>query len=118
MPTHQYYEDHKEYYKEINKKYRDEHKEERSEYNKKYYQEHIERWEEFHKDRGPRRILFKDKRITLDDIPRTGVCSWCGNTKLMTNIHHTQYDESDPLKHTVEICVSCHAKEHKLGGKT
>jgi len=58
-----------------------------------------------------KRIKFKDKRIFLETNPRIGVCSWC-RKKGRTNIHHLQYDENNPLAHTVEICPSCHIKEH------
>ena len=64
---------------------------------------------------NPRRILFNHKRVMLKDNPRTGICSWCGKQG-KTDMHHTQYDGNDPLKHAVELCVSCHSKEgNRLG---
>lgn len=58
-----------------------------------------------------KRIRFKGKFISLNLEPRTGVCNLCRFVGL-THMHHTQYDESDPLKHTIEICASCHMKIH------
>ena len=57
-----------------------------------------------------KRILFKGKRILLKEKPRTGICSWC-NKKGLTDIHHIEYHDNNPLKDTIELCKSCHAKE-------
>jgi hypothetical protein len=54
-----------------------------------------------------RRILFNGKRIYLKENPRKGFCMECGKVG-MTNIHYEKYDDTDPLKHIVELCVSCH----------
>ena len=66
---------------------------------------------------NPRHLLFKDNIILLKENPRTGVCSICGAVKgidcVRTSIHHIKYDDSDPLKHTVELCNSCHRKQHE-----
>lgn len=73
-----------------------------------------------------RRLTFKDKRLTLKDAPRKGVCEWCNRkigdeyiawrnkvkTVNFTLIHHIEYHPEDPLKDTVELCMSCHHKEH------
>jgi hypothetical protein len=59
---------------------------------------------------GPRRLTFLGNSILLDRNPRKGMCSKCGKCGY-THIHHEQYDKTDPLKHTVELCPSCHAKE-------
>ena len=58
---------------------------------------------------------YKNRNIHLDYEPRIGVCNWCRavapfDTK-MTHIHHEQYDDNNPSKHTIEICVECHRKE-------
>lgn len=64
-------------------------------------------------------------RMRLKDIPRKGICDWCGKkigdsyigwrnkikTVKRTNIHHFEYHANDPLKDTVELCNSCHSKE-------
>lgn len=59
----------------------------------------------------PRQILFKDRIIILDQKVRTGICKLCGYTG-KTNMHHIQYHDDDPLKDTIEVCASCHMKEH------
>lgn len=59
---------------------------------------------------NPKRILFKQKRIILDEDPRKGICKMCGK-KGLTHMHHYKYDDKDPLKYTIELCPSCHAKE-------
>lgn len=61
------------------------------------------------------RILFQGKSILLKNNPRKNVCSKCGN-KGYTHMHHTKYDFNNILKHTKELCPSCHTKEGwKLG---
>jgi len=62
------------------------------------------------KRRNQTRMLFKNKIIHLDKNPRIGICSLCG-IKTKTSMHHLIYDETNPLKHTIEICNSCHMKE-------
>lgn len=57
-----------------------------------------------------RLINFKGKEILLKTNPRKGFCQLCGKTGY-THLHHTQYDDVDVLRHTVELCPSCHAKE-------
>ena len=65
----------------------------------------------YNKINNPRKIRFKDKRIILKENPRKGRCLKCGKIG-RTNMHHQQYDESDPLKYTIELCTSCHMKIH------
>lgn len=62
--------------------------------------------------RGTRKswVSFKGKTITLDFEPRKGICSNCGKKDAHTHLHHTKYDENDPLANTVELCASCHIK--------
>ena len=59
-----------------------------------------------------KRICFKDKRIQLSHEPRTGICSLCRKQGL-THIHHINYHDSNPLKDTIELCVSCHNMQRK-----
>lgn len=64
-------------------------------------------------------INFKGKKIYLGFNPRTNVCSVCGkkypdDLDKQTFLHHTEYDESDPLAHTVEVCGGCHSRYHTL----
>lgn len=65
---------------------------------------------------NPNDILFKGKSIHLKENPRKGVCSKChrkvGQGIKRTNMHHLQYHDDDPLKDTIELCVSCHVKIH------
>jgi len=56
-----------------------------------------------------RRLKFKGKSIMLKDNPRKGICFLCLRTDLQTQIHHyAEYDYTDPLKNTIELCASCH----------
>jgi hypothetical protein len=68
----------------------------------------------------PKRILFKNKRIQLKFNPRKGICSLCGAIKGIncktTSMHHIEYDDLDPLAHTIEVCTPCHDKiDYKIG---
>lgn len=62
-------------------------------------------------------VKFHGKPVRLDHNPRTGICSNCkrsihtGEIKV-TNLHHDEYDESNPLAHTRELCVRCHRQLH------
>jgi hypothetical protein len=64
----------------------------------------------------PRMINYKGIRLNVGFNLRKGICSWCGAVKGLnckrTNLHHIEYHNDDPLKDTVELCVSCHMKEH------
>ena len=73
-----------------------------------------------HENDDPRRIEFLGKRIRLEENPRTNICSECGRKypeelKRQTVLHHTTYDSTNPLLHTIELCASCHVKRHGLG---
>lgn len=69
------------------------------------------------KSHSKKRVRFKDKRVILSGNPRTGICSNChksvakGEIK-RTHLHHRQYDEDNPLNHTVELCPRCHRIIH------
>jgi hypothetical protein len=59
-------------------------------------------------------IRFKDRQIKVGRV-RTGLCMHCGKNGY-THLHHEEYDETDVMKHTIELCPSCHVKESwKLG---
>lgn len=64
--------------------------------------------------RGPKRITFLGKRIRVDRPPRIGVCNWCRSVTPFdckrTHMHHESYHDEDPLKDTIELCVSCHVR--------
>lgn len=65
-----------------------------------------------------RLMRYKDKFILLPRNPKIGICSQChksvadGEIK-RTQMHHFKYDDSDPLAHTVELCVNCHNETDK-----
>jgi len=77
----------------------------------RYKKSHTEKIREQGRKDSKKRILFKNKRIYLGFNPRTGICSNCGKEGI-TNLHHKQYHEDDPLKDTLELCTSCHLKKH------
>jgi hypothetical protein len=61
---------------------------------------------------SPRQLLFRGKRLRLAFEPRIGVCNLCraviGFDCKRTSMHHEDYDETDPLRHTIEVCGGCH----------
>jgi hypothetical protein len=75
----------------------------------------------------PRQLQWtpKGRQIIVKEDPRTGMCQNCGRQigdayvnfwgqiKIIkeTHMHHIEYHEDDPLKDTVELCASCHARE-------
>ncbi len=79
---------------------------------------------QYYEQRRYKELLFKNKRLILKDEPKTGVCqmckkkvgdqfiAWRGKIKTIkfTHIHHTKYNNDDPLKDTMELCPSCHCK--------
>lgn len=68
---------------------------------------------ENHYIRSPQRFRFHDKKVLDPGFVRNRVCSWCGCITAQRYVrHHMEYDEADEKAHTVEICQSCHAKEH------
>jgi hypothetical protein len=68
------------------------------------------------------RLRYKDKHIICKDKTKKDQCSKCnkkvgdkyinkkGEIKIIkyTTTHHDIYDDSDPLAHTEELCISCH----------
>lgn len=119
--------------KQQNKEYWINNKIERQQYNQEYYKENkdriinnskeyyannTEKKKEYSREKSKEKITFKGKRVILNHNPRIGICSNChkrvidGEIK-QTQMHHTQYDESNPLAFTVELCPSCHQKIHK-----
>lgn len=62
-----------------------------------------------------RLLKFKDKKVLAERPVRIGVCNWCRAVVPFdckrTNIHHEVYDDSDVLKHSIEVCASCHGVE-------
>lgn len=80
------------------------------------------------KESNARKIRFKEKRLSLDENPRKGSCKQCGkkigdeyiNCKGMlkivdiTDMHHIEYCDDDPLKNTEELCKQCHGRISSL----
>lgn len=67
-------------------------------------------------------LRYKGKYVYFPYEIRCGVCNWCRAVKEIdtpyTERHHDErrYDDSKPLRFTLEICKSCHTKEkHRLG---
>ena len=96
-------------------KWRQDNLEHTREYGRNYWRknpdklkEHNEKWNPIaHAQFGPRRIVYKNTRVYLDENPRKGKCSQCGNEGY-THMHHIEYHDDDPLKDTIELCPACH----------
>ena len=58
----------------------------------------------------PKCLYFKGRHLLLKTILRKGLCSKCGKNG-KTHLHHEEYDDSNPLAHTIELCASCHMNE-------
>jgi len=54
------------------------------------------------------RFYYKGKRLWSDSIVRTGQCKRCGRIGGLTHLHHEEYDDENPLAHTMELCPRCH----------
>lgn len=100
---------------EYNRQWRINNKEKVKSYNKWYNETHQDKLKALAHTRNTQRITFKGKQVDLDYNPRSGVCNKCRKTGY-THLHHEKYDELDPLKHTIELCVGCHNKE-RIGVK-
>jgi hypothetical protein len=67
---------------------------------------------------NPKQLRYKGRGIQLKENPRTGYCSLCTNNIYdgsckRTHMHHfAEYHDDDPLRDTIELCVSCHRREH------
>lgn len=56
-----------------------------------------------------RRLKYKGNQILFDKPLRKGVCSNC-NMECKTHLCHLKYHDEDPLRDTIELCISCHRK--------
>jgi len=93
-------------------------------YNREYTKNHPEVRQKFldthpdyQKNANKKQIRFKGKSTYLGYNPRIGVCSKCGKSVKdseinYTHLHHLKYDDNNPVKHTIELCIPCHRKEH------
>ena len=89
-------------------------------YQSRITKDQIRKWSKSAKEK---RLQFKDRRLYLRRILRTGYCSWCSNNKLdgsckRTSLHHLIYITILPWFGTVEICNKCHTKETRRLEKT
>lgn len=72
-------------------------------------------YKKFHDSKFARKLItFNYKRVNVDEIARTGFCTFCENNILdnstdRTHIHHFIYDIKNVFKHTIELCTSCHS---------
>ena len=66
-----------------------------------------------YKSWSKRRINYLGDDRFFDQDIKTGICYFCKqvgrpNKSEITLLHHTKYDQSDPLAWTIEVCKSCH----------
>ncbi len=124
--------DRNEYMRKWNKENKDKKKVNDRRYYLKHKQELIEKntiWAEqnhekvleykkTYRKKNPHTVRFKNDIIWIKGRnPRVGKCSLCDRTTKsneikITHLHHIIYDVSNPLAHTIELCVSCHRKQH------
>lgn len=76
-----------------------------------YYRSHYYK----KKDQNLHKLKYKDKHLTFKESVKIGVCNGCRAVVPFdapcTQTHHEYYDDNDPLKGTIELCVKCHGKE-------
>jgi hypothetical protein len=80
-------------------------------YNRKNPRKRKELDKKWNAIKNPKRLVFKGKRVVLSFNPRKGICRICFKQG-KTHMHHLEYHEDDPLLYTIELCESCHSKEH------
>lgn len=66
------------------------------------------------KHQNNRMINFLKTRIYLTFDFRKHVCSWCGITCKMTDMHHTVYWPCMPWVSMAELCRTCHTKTKNM----
>jgi hypothetical protein len=54
------------------------------------------------------KIKYKGKQILVQPYHTNDQCSKCGKIDPKTEMHHTKYDDNDPLANTLELCNKCH----------
>jgi len=97
----------REYYLQKRKEYRKKHRDRLILEHRQYRKDHPE----YVKDHNSRFLNYKGKLIHYPHQIRTHICSKCGKQG-QTNLHHTKYDDENPLANTIELCVMCHNKNH------
>jgi len=83
----------------------------------RYKSKHPDRYREIQESSLNRRMTFNEKLLRFPEEFRINICEYCGKSypnelSERTHLHHTKYDEEDPLEYTVELCRSCHITEH------
>jgi hypothetical protein len=57
-------------------------------------------------------LSYKGQVVILEEDQRIGVCNLCRAVAsfdcALTQMHHVQYHDDDPLRDTIEVCPSCH----------
>ncbi|HDY86530.1 MAG TPA: hypothetical protein ENH82_00260 [bacterium] len=98
----------------------------KNEYQRRYNKEHpevrlefLETNPDYQKKVNQRRIKFKGNHVLLKENNKIGVCSKCEKSVSNDDIpytvwHHLKYDDERPEDHVVELCMSCHRKEHVI----
>lgn len=90
-----------------------------SEYNNSHHVEYLKRQNQYYIDNKSKhseyfhkyfstKIWYKDHYVELGFEPRTGQCSHCGSHG-WTGMYHKVWDDTNPLKHTTELCHACSA---------
>lgn len=103
---------------------------------KKCYDKHIhspetnKKWNPIH---NRQKLNYKGKSIFLGKNPKVGRCELCGKKvgdmyinargetariKITQRHHYGAYDDNDPLKNTIEVCMPCHRKTMKSYTRT
>ncbi len=99
------------------KRYRLRNPEKRKESMQKYILANPEKIKANMAKQNPKRFMYNGKTLSNSTSPRKNTCSNCNRTVesgdiKRTNLHHVEYDDSNPLTHTVELCIRCHTREH------
>lgn len=108
------------------RKYNTTHRDQNIQYSKTYREinrvkllEKEKQYREINKEKlienDKKRFRYKDQVIRHIENPREGICFFC-KFEAKTVLHHFEYDDTDPLKYTIEICKSCHSRWHKKFG--
>jgi len=89
---------------------------------KKWAKDNPERVKQIKKKHRMKMVTIMGKQVAFEENPRTNICSKCGKRypeelRSQTTIHHLKYDLEEPLANTIELCRSCHSKEHSRMAK-
>ena len=83
-----------------------------------FCQERKRRTERYNDKNGSRRMNYKGRDIFMTRNPRIGICSNCrgkvGFDIKRTCIYYTSWNDEDPLKGAIELCISCRKIDYHL----